>query len=466
MQESIVILGVRVRRLVLLLVSVILLSPLSLADVNVELNTDNLFLTPGTYTLKIETNRTDTYGLTALGPYRSWVVFSTPYVTVRNYGEVNFSITPPEGTKAGKYRFPILIYSLSNESFYIKKTYELIIEEFPEATISITTNKVSCYPGEKVIANIKVKNSGTVDFDELKLIIKFSGGGYEKTAEKIFSLNMGEERNFTETFETSFSMVPGTYLIEATLIKFGERLDYKKRYIELETVNKIEKNHTSSWNGIQESGKFYLKNVGNVERTEKISMEVSKPWDWFVYFSEEPQIKSVGGKTLYTWSVTLKPGEEKTIYYEIHYYPFIVIVFLLLFAGYVLLRQIKKPVIRKYSIQTKVLEDDRREVMVALEVKSGCKKMKDVVVEDTLPPIAQLIKDFKTRKPKILKTDRGVKLKWNLGDLSKNENIILTYRFKTMIGSLDYIRLPKAVLKAKIKNMRHEYKSNSLKIKD
>ena len=458
----------RVQKLILLTtVFLIILSSPVLADINLNIITDDFYLSPGSYSLEIQVERGGNYGITALGPYRSWVTFENPYVSVRNSAEVNFSITPPKGTKAGKYRFPIMIYSLQNESLYMIKKYELIIEEKAEVKITdLDTNKAVFSPGDKIMVKATTRNTGTSDFGELKLYIKMKKNDYEVVREKTFSLNIDEERSFNETFDTSFHLDPGTYEIQAKLFHSGKEMSSKKRLIEIKTIGKIEKKHTSSWNLLQESGKFYLTNVGNVKKEEKISMEITKPWDWFVFFSEMPEITDMGSYILYTWDVSLKPGENKTIIYEIHYWPFIIIVLVLLYGLYLALKHIKTPSIKKYSIQTKVLEDDRREVMVAIEVKSGAKKMKDVIVEDRVPSVAQLIKDFKTKKPKLVKTDTGIIMKWKLGDLDRNENIILTYRLRTVIGTVGYLKLPKAILKAKINKVRNEYFSNSLKIRD
>jgi len=243
-------------------------------------------------------------------------------------------------------------------------------------------------------------------------------------------------------------------------------MDSKKRIVEIERVGKIDKTHDKSWNLLQESGKFYLNNIGNVEKTEIIEMEITKPWDWFMFFSEMPEIIDSKTMVVYSWEITLEPGESKTINYNIHYWPFIIITIIIIYSIHIILKQIKKPTIKKHSIQTKILEDDKREVMVAVEIKSGAKHMKEVVVEDRIPPIAHLIKDFKTLKPIIKNDDNGIILKWKIKDLGKNENIRPTYKFRTSIGTVGYMKRPKAMFRARINKVKMEYFSNSLKINE
>jgi len=432
-----------------------------------NLITENFYLSPGSYVLKIQTEKEGLYGVVSLGKYRSWVTFENPYVTISGESDVNFSISPPLNKKAGVYEFPIMVYLIENDSFYSIKNYNLLIEEKSDAKITeMKLNKDMFSPEEKIEVSGVVKNTGTADLEELRLYIKMEKPGYEEVREKVFSLNVGEEKELKETFETSIYSEPGTYQLSLTLSKFGQKLDSSKRFIEIEKIGKIDKVHDSSWNLLEESGSFYLKNVGNVEKTEKIEMEIAKPWDWFVFFSEMPQIKDSATRSVYVWEVTLKPGENKIIKYDIHYWPFAIIFIVLIYGLYLSLRHVRRPNIKKHFIQTKVLEDDRREVMVALEIKSSAKSMKDVIVEDRIPPMAQLIKDFKTISPSIKQSDEGTVLRWRLNDLGKNENIILSYKFRTLIGTLDHFKLPKAVLKVTINKIKREYFSNSLIIKE
>jgi hypothetical protein len=455
----------------ILFLSILLAFPLLagpvFADIEVSVIAEDFYLSPGSYLMQIRVDEYGNYGLSALGPHRGWVVFENNYFSIEGEREINFSITPPEYTKAGTYRFPIMVYSLEDDSIYSIKEYRLLIEDKTEAKITeLNLNKDSFFPGEQIRIGVNVANKGTSDLEEIKLEILLKGPGYEKVVEKKLSLYVKEEKDFEQTFETSMHNDPGTYEISLTLTKFGQKMDSKKKIIEIERVGKIEKFHETSWKLVQESGTFYLKNVGNIKKTEIIEMKLTKPWDWFVFFSEMPEIIDQGTEMAYVWEVTLDRGETKVISYDIHYWPFVIVAIVIIYGLYLVLRQVKKPTIRKHSLQTRVLEDDKREVMVALEVKSGGKKMKDVVVEDKIPTVAHLIKDFKTIKPKIKKSDDGIVLRWNLKNLGKRENIILTYRFGTLIGAVGYFRLPKAVLKAKINNVLTEYFSNSLKIKE
>jgi len=95
---------------------------------NIDLITDDFYIAPGSYVLKIQTEENGNYGITALGPYRSWVVFETPYMSIMGEKELNFSINPPENTKSGDYKFLIMVYKIEDDSYFLKEEYTLIIK--------------------------------------------------------------------------------------------------------------------------------------------------------------------------------------------------------------------------------------------------------------------------------------------------------------------------------------------------
>ncbi|MCK4635191.1 MAG: hypothetical protein KAT37_04955, partial [Candidatus Aenigmarchaeota archaeon] len=142
-----------------------------------NLITEDFYLSPGSYVLQIQTEKDGTYGMTALGSYRSWVNFENNYIAIRNgYKEVNFSINPPDRIKAGIYKFPIMIYLIENDSIYSIEDYRLLIEDKTEVKITeLKVNKDTFSPGDKIEVTGTVKNTGTSDLEELRLYIKLEG---------------------------------------------------------------------------------------------------------------------------------------------------------------------------------------------------------------------------------------------------------------------------------------------------
>lgn len=452
--------------------SVFSISHLALAQVSLEVEASKVYLAPGNFTLKITNNleKNDIFGVTVLGSYRSWVYFDKDYVALYPGKSeiINFNVEPPEKIGAGVYSIPIFIYSLSDENINVQKEIKILIEENYNAEFkSIEINKKLFNPGDTVKTTEKVVNTGTEDFKEINIYYELTRG--EKvlnSSEKSFSLGVGEEKLFDQTFNIKNKMPPGDYKIKLYLMKKDRILDKKTIDFSIKEVSKIEKQIDSSWTPIGEFGTINVKNIGNVKKTEKITMEIKKPWDIFLTSSRKSTKEYNDEFVTFIWPVTLEVGKSTQINYQIHYWPLIIVFILVVYAGYWTFKTFRRPKIKKDAVNIKELEDNKKEIMVSLEIKNIGEKLTDVLIEDIIPPVAKLIRDFKTIKPKIKKTGEGTKVIWKLKELDKYEDRILTYKMETLIGTLDYLKLPKAKLKANIGKRKIQASSKPLKIEE
>jgi len=461
--------------LIVLILGVFLTSIFSsyaLAQVSINIEADKIYLTPGNFIVKItnDLGKKETFGISVMGPYRNWVYFDKSYITLYpgKSETISFNINFPEKTKSGIYTFPIFVYSLTDPKTNVEKNIFVFIEEKYKAAIEdIKTNKDSFSPNDIIKSTESVVNLGTRDFQELKLHYEITHDNevvYKK--DEKFSLEMGMKKTFEQEFKTDNTMSPGEYIITAYLMRGDDVLSKESKKISLETVEKVEKEYKSTWTPIGEFGKILITNVGNVKKTENIELKIKKPWDVFLTSSITPSKEDAGDYVVLLWPITLDVNESRVISYQIHYWPLILLAGLIIYGGYLTFKITRTPKVRKSAINIKALEDDKKEVMVAIEIKNVGEKLKDVVIEDVIPSIARLIKDFKTKKPIIKKTKDGTKLIWKLGRLEKHEDIILTYKFETLIGTLDYIRLPRVKLIGKTKDRTISVNSNELRIKE
>lgn len=459
----------------LLFVSIIfvfVISPFAMAQIDFGVVSDSFYLSPGNFSLTLTSKmgETDRFGITVLGSQRNWVYFNKEYVTLYpgRKVDVNFIIEAPESASSGVYEIPILVYSLKNESLYSRKELNLLIEEEYKAELrKMETNKKTFKPGETIEIKGEIKNTGNEEFKEIDFSYELVKGEETLDSEKsVFSLEKNEEKRFEESFKVKTNLKPGEYEAKFYLTMGNKVLDKKNIKISVEKFGKIEKEIDSLWTPLGEFGKIWVENKGNIKKTEKITLEIKRPWDVFLTSSEESSKEYTDGIATYIWPVTLGVGEKMKISYQIHYWPLYVIFILVLYAGYWTFKTVRRPKVKKRAVNIKELEDDRKEIMVSLEIKNIGEKLKDVVVEDLVPPVAKLVKDFETIKPKIKEGDEGTRVTWNLKELDAHENRILTYKIKTLIGTLDYLKLPKATIKSKIGDRKIESNSNSLKIKE
>jgi len=448
------------------------ISPFVLAQVGFNIEAEEVYLSPGNFTLKLTSNleKTDSFGITVLGSYRNWVYFDRDYVILYpgRTEEIKFNIESPQKCDAGIYSIPVLVYSLSNESINSEKEIKVLIEARYEAAIkAIEINKKSFDPGDVIKIKGKILNSGTEDFREISLTHELlKGEKLLETHTNTFSLEKGEEKSFEQNIEIERNTAPGDYIIKIYLTYKDDVLDKKTLNVYVNELGKIEKQADSSWTPVGEFGRIEVTNVGNVKKTEKITMEIKRPWDIFLTSSMKGTKEYRKDIALYIWEVTLDVGEKTDIDYQIHYWPLIIISLLVIYGGYWTFKTSRRPKIKKNAVNIRELEDDRKEIMVSIEIKNIGENLKEVSIEDVIPPVAKLIKDFKTIKPKITKTENGTKLTWSFNNLNKHEDRILTYKMETLVGTLDYLKLPKAKLKARMGEREIKVSSSSLKIEE
>ena len=448
------------------------ISPFVLAQINFDVEANDIYLSPGNFTLKLTSDieKTDDFGITVLGSYRNWVYFDQDYITLYpgKTKEIKFNIESPENCDAGVYSIPVFVYSLTNESISSRKEIRVLIEKNYGASLrAIETNKKSFDPGDTIKIKGKVLNTGNEDFKEIVLAYElFKGEKMLETYTNVFSLEKGEEKPFEKDIEIEKNMPAGDYTVKIYLTYKNEVLDKNTLNINVKEFGKIEKQVHSSWTPVGEFGRIEVTNIGNVKKTEKITMEIKRPWDIFLTSSMKGTKEYKNDIALYVWEVTLDVGEKTDIDYQIHYWPLIIISLLVIYGGYWTFKTSRRPKINKNAVNIMELEDDRKEIMVSLEIKNIGEDLEDVLIEDFIPPVAKLIKDFKTIKPKISKTENGTKLTWNLKKLKKHEDRILTYKMETLVGTLDYLKLPKARLTAKIGERNIKANSSALRIEE
>ena len=75
------------------------------------------------------------------------------------------------------------------------------------------------------------------------------------------------------------------------------------------------------------------------------------------------------------------------------------------------------------------------------------REIRNVVIEDYVPPILKLVKRFPTLKPKIKKSGDKIKLTWNIQSLKPGEEVIISYRVKPIVEIVGTLKLPQAKIK-------------------
>ena len=96
---------------------------------------------------------------------------------------------------------------------------------------------------------------------------------------------------------------------------------------------------------------------------------------------------------------------------------------------------------KKYS----GLLEGEKELKIMLSVRNqGRRTIKNVIVKDTIPPLARVIKEFDTLTPEIKIKSSGTELIWKLEKIRPREERLLTYKIKPLIDVIGKLKLPKS----------------------
>lgn len=415
---------------------------------------------PADFTARIvnEHDFEDTFGVTAGGSYREWVIFERHYITLGpgESGTISFRIYPPKKAASGKYDFDILAFSLQNKSaIYEEEACIFVITDYLAVIKEISFEK-KVDPNSNLTLNVVIKNIGTKDLEEVITTVKVLGLEKQITT----SLISGEEKSLSFVFWIGRYTPPRTYDLSISLSALGRVLDERRGRFDVAEIEKTEESAESTFLLLVDLNQIIVQNVGNIPLTRQLEVEIKKPLNFFVIPQGNPFIREVNGKVVYSWPINLNPGEQTIIRYRIDYWPILLILITFVMAIYWFSLTLQLPQIKKILVQK------GEKVMVTLDIKNRANKnMTKVVICDEIPPFARLIKKFHTLKPKVSRSEHKTDLRWSLEKLKPKEERIITYEIERVIGSLDHFILPAAKLLARIDKKKLTISSNKPKMK-
>jgi len=208
-------------------------------------------------------------------------------------------------------------------------------------------------------------------------------------------------------------------------------------------------------------------NKGNTPSKEEYTLRLSSFEKTFTRFT--PQATSVekqNGLYYYIWKFDISPGGTYRIeIFTNYFYPLlgIIVVILVLWLIYTFVRS-------DVSLKKKVLTiksgESISDIKVLLVVKNRGKPLSHLQVMDKIPHLMKQPQEYGTIKPhKVRKDSMGVVLTWNLENLVKNEERIISYRIKSHVPVIGKIMIPQALARYRGTSKRlHIVKSNKISL--
>ncbi|QQG39816.1 MAG: hypothetical protein HYS81_00155 [Candidatus Aenigmatarchaeota archaeon] len=460
------------RRFVLLavLLAVFALNAQPAAAAGITIQADQACaVTPGHYSIGVTNDQefSDTFRITAIGPQRSWVIFDGTSVKLASGGSGTFELTAaaPQSAPSGFYYIPVTVYSDKNDSVQAETSVCLIIKRVDRVVITgVAFADDSVGPGETLKLTAVAENVGTEEFRNVEVEMTASGPQDIQFESATISLSRGETETIERQLEVTKLIKPGQYTLRITLTKDEDLLDTVEKKFTIEAIDIIDKNIQDDKGILSSTTTTVFTNRGNTESTETVTAEVAKP---FNVFTDAPgaAVSEQDGKVLYTWTVTLKPGESETVTHTVRYWPFYIILLVVLAAAYQIYIISKRPNIRKLVLSSRRQKDDIQEFAIAVEIKNTTPTaLKNVVVRDFVPAVARVFKDFKVQPERAKFVEAGTELVWRVKEMKRGETRMFHYKIATTVGAVDSFVLPSAIVEGMRLGREYRVHSNEMPV--
>lgn len=241
----------------------------------------------------------------------------------------------------------------------------------------------------------------------------------------------------------------GEYLLKIVYDVNGNKAE-KKDSIRVAKFSDVKKTTETEGNLFSSIRKIVIENDGNNEIKEKHVEELNFVQRLFTGANPKPSsVERKNGKYILSWVFDVKPGDKQELEISTRYRGFFMIIGLLLLAfggGYYYFSKDVK--IDKKVIHVKG-EHGLSKAKVLISVKNtGVKPVSNVRVMDRVPHLVKPVTSATLISPTIIKkSDYGHAMIWDIQNLAKDEERVLTYDIESQLGIIGRFNLPSAFVK-------------------
>lgn len=363
-----------------------------------------------------------------------------------------FSI--PSCTKEFTQTYEITAKSVKNPLANATEKIDLTIKgKGPVCITNFNINKETFDPEESIKIKTTLTNADEDNSPPYTLEIRIKSGDniVNKFENSIKSIKGKESKIFISDYTFDKLASPGQYVAEVALKnKDGNVVNLQGLDFSVNAVaDKISKERSVAFGILAQTIAIKVRNDGNVPSIKFTLAEIIPNYlkNLINPKTEPSSVALEGNNVIYNWNFdSLQPGEERIVVYEISVVGlWLAIVIVILFSGFSLKYIFTPKVFKKYKHV--VHATGEREIVVSIDARNrSSNEIKDVIVRDMVPPIAEVVERFDTLKPNVKKVEGGTILTWRIDSLKPREDRVLTYRIRSTMEIHGELHLPKAYM--------------------
>jgi len=255
----------------------------------------------------------------------------------------------------------------------------------------------------------------------------------------------------------------GIYEIKA-LFKIGDNSATVSKDIILKSIISANEDRDVKGNFLCKTETITTENTGNSVTDIAIVVKRSSIASLFTFFNIKPtSIKSEKGVVTYEFTSEMNPKERITINATTSYYLPILVIILLIVAGWIFVNVITPQVkVKKKAVKVRT-KSGVFATKIVLSAENKGKDVFDVKIIDRLPAFTELVPEkFGTISPSEI---RKKTLIWHINKIGKGEEIMLSYIVYSKLDILGKLDIPRGYATYKTeKGDIKESKSNALHI--
>jgi hypothetical protein len=344
------------------------------------------------------------------------------------------------------------------------KEYSLTLKMF-------TTIPAKFDPREKTKITIGIQNMIPVKRTGLKLVITDELGLINQNLP--IALDPLARNDFDMYIELDSTQKPALDTLSISLFNANDELlkrpENNPFAFEISSYSVMKETEKVKNSFLKTTTTITVENSGNSDGSYIVKRKVGFFENLFLRTSPRAKWAKIAGEKFLAWQIIVPAQSIKTVKIVESYIGLVllIIAIIALIAAYLYMRP--PIVITKRAGITKTKEGGISELKVVINVKNrGRKSIQDVKVVDSVPDIADVEENFQagTIKPDNITRNitNGTLVKWNLGRFEGKEERVISYRIRSRLTIIGYMKLRPAVAKFSNNNKESKTHSNSVKL--
>lgn len=353
----------------------------------------------------------------------------------------SFQITVTPGEYAVDQSYSFTVYARASgqdterfqASFNVDRDRKIILED-------LELNRTRYDPGETLRGEIKIRSITSRVLKDYRVEMRYRNTTAEKTSSPILPAGT---RTLSFQLPINENSRPETHQLTASVIHEEKTVEKASKNFSINEIRKISTNSSRSNNLATITGSITVENRGNTPINYTVNRTVPSYLTPITGFSLEPTSTEQEGTTeTYYWTKQLQPGEKFTVQRQTNYWMPAVALLGIIAA----LAGLKK--LRNNVKITKEAEKTGSALKISINIENiSDRTFRDVKVEDFVPDIAEVDKNFEMASPTVRETNNGTKLTWSLENLEPGDQRVLQYTIRPKVEVEGGITLQEAELK-------------------